>query len=173
MIVKILLECKGFEVIDLGVNVPTEQIVAAIDVRDAYVRAKDDASVETVEEKIALLAELFNAQIAPHIYCGPVAHAAAAHVAFSSPNFLILETILTPFHASIVRKPLVWDHGYLIAPAAPGLGVELAIAHRAVIEQVVTAGADCVDETSDEFFLGVVVVLAVAFEGVGGADAVG
>ena len=34
-------------------------------------------------KKIAVLAELFNAQIAPHIYCGPIAHAAAAHVAFS------------------------------------------------------------------------------------------
>ena len=77
-------------------------------------------------KKIALLAELFNAQIAPHIYCGPVAHAAAAHVALSSPNFLILETILTPFHASIVREPLEWEQGYLLAPTAPGLGVELA-----------------------------------------------
>ncbi len=76
-------------------------------------------------KKIAVLAELFNAQIAPHIYCGPVAHAAAAHVAFSSPNFLILETIQTPFHASIVKQPLEWDSGYLLAPDRPGLGVEL------------------------------------------------
>lgn len=29
-IVKILLECKGVEVIDLGVNVPTEQIIASV-----------------------------------------------------------------------------------------------------------------------------------------------
>ena len=37
---------------------------------------------------IAVLSELFNAQIAPHIYCGPIAHAAAAHVGFSvAPAF--------------------------------------------------------------------------------------
>ncbi|MCB0993719.1 MAG: mandelate racemase/muconate lactonizing enzyme family protein [Acidimicrobiales bacterium] len=82
-------------------------------------------------KKIAVLAELFNAQFAPHIYCGPVAHAAAAHVAFSSPNFSILETIHTPFHSAIVRRPLDWDAGYLRAPSAPGLGVELddAVVH--------------------------------------------
>lgn len=76
-------------------------------------------------KKIAVMTELFNAQIAPHIYCGPVAHAAAAHVGFSSPSFLILETIDTPFHRAVVEQPLEWDDGYLLAPTAPGLGVEL------------------------------------------------
>jgi len=76
-------------------------------------------------KKIAVLSELFNAQIAPHIYCGPIAHAAAAHVAVSCPSFLILETIDTPFHREIVRRSLEWDNGYLLAPTAPGLGLEL------------------------------------------------
>jgi len=76
-------------------------------------------------KKIACMAELFNAQIAPHIYCGPIAHAAAAHVAFSCPNFLILETIQTGFHDDILQKPLDWEAGYLLPPAAPGLGIEL------------------------------------------------
>ncbi|MGB5705943.1 MAG: mandelate racemase/muconate lactonizing enzyme family protein [Arenicellales bacterium] len=76
-------------------------------------------------KKIAVIAELFNAQIAPHIYCGPIAHAAAAHLAFSLPNFLILETIQTSFHDAILKHPLEWDQGYLIAPAEPGLGIEL------------------------------------------------
>ncbi|MEM8905780.1 MAG: enolase C-terminal domain-like protein, partial [Actinomycetota bacterium] len=76
-------------------------------------------------KKIAVLAELFNVQIAPHIYCGPVAHAAAAHVAASSPNFLILETIRTAFHDAIVRRPLDWDAGHLRLTDAPGLGIEL------------------------------------------------
>lgn len=75
--------------------------------------------------KIAHIAELFNAQIAPHIYCGPVAHAAAAHVAFSCPNFLILETIQTGFHDAVLQKPLVWESGYLLPPTEPGLGIEL------------------------------------------------
>ncbi len=76
-------------------------------------------------KKIAVMAELFNAQIAPHIYCGPVAHAAAAHVGFSSPNFLILETIQTPFHDQVLVEPLTWESGFTVAPNTPGLGIEL------------------------------------------------
>lgn len=76
-------------------------------------------------KKIATLAELYNAQVAPHIYCGPVAHAAATHLGFSLPNFLILETIQTDFHDAILHKPLVWDRGYMLPPTEPGLGIEL------------------------------------------------
>jgi L-alanine-DL-glutamate epimerase-like enolase superfamily enzyme len=76
-------------------------------------------------KKIAAMAELFNAQIAPHIYCGPIAHAAAAQVAFSCPNFLILETIQTDFHDAILQRPLAWEEGYIPAPGEPGLGIVL------------------------------------------------
>ena len=76
-------------------------------------------------KRIAVLAELFNAQIAPHIYCGPIAHAAATHVSFSCPNFLILETIQTEFHDAILKKPLAWEQGYMPAPQQAGLGIEL------------------------------------------------
>jgi len=76
-------------------------------------------------KKIAVIAELYNAQIAPHIYCGPIAHAAAVHLSFSIPNFLILETIQTDFHDAILHKPLVWERGYMLAPTGPGLGIEL------------------------------------------------
>ncbi|MDH5356398.1 MAG: mandelate racemase/muconate lactonizing enzyme family protein [Gammaproteobacteria bacterium] len=76
-------------------------------------------------KKIAVMAELFNAQMAPHIYCGPIAHAAAAQVAISSPSFLILETIQTDFHDDVLQKPLAWEAGYMPAPTEPGLGIEL------------------------------------------------
>ena len=76
-------------------------------------------------KKIASIAEVFNAQIAPHIYCGPVAHAAAAQLAFTCPNFLILETILTDFHNDILTQSLTWESGYMLLPESPGLGVEL------------------------------------------------
>ncbi len=88
--------------------------------------------------KIAALAELFNAQLAPHIYCGPIAHAAAAQVGLSCPNFLILETIQTDFHDAIVRQPLEWEDGYLLPPTAPGLGVELD--HEVVAAHPYTTG---------------------------------
>jgi L-alanine-DL-glutamate epimerase-like enolase superfamily enzyme len=75
--------------------------------------------------KIAAVAELYNAQLAPHIYCGPVAYAAAAHVAHTCPNFLILETIHTDFHRDVVVDPLPWSDGYLEATDRAGLGLEL------------------------------------------------
>ena len=89
-------------------------------------------------KKIAVLAEPFNAQIAPHIYCGPIAHAAAAHMAFSCPNFLILETIQTDFHDAIVDKPLVWEAGYLLPPTEPGLGMVLN--EQALLDHPYTPG---------------------------------
>lgn len=89
-------------------------------------------------KKIAVMAELYNAQIAPHIYCGPIAHAAAAHVGFSCPNFLILESIQSDFHDAILQKPLEWDRGYMLAPTEPGLGIELN--ESAILEQPYTTG---------------------------------
>ena len=89
-------------------------------------------------KKIAVMAELYNAQIAPHIYCGPIAHAAATHVGFSSPNFLILESIQSDFHEAILQKPLVWEDGYMLAPTEAGLGIELN--EEAVLQQPYTTG---------------------------------
>lgn len=78
-------------------------------------------------KKIAGMAEAHYAQVAPHLYCGPVEGAANIQLAACSPNFLILESIETwgGFHAKILKKPIRWEAGYVIPPAAPGLGVEL------------------------------------------------
>ena len=78
-------------------------------------------------KKIAALAETRSAQIAPHLYCGPVVGAANIQLAACSPNFLILEGIQdwTGFHAELLKTPIEWHEGYVIPPRAPGLGVEL------------------------------------------------
>ncbi|MCP3854729.1 MAG: mandelate racemase/muconate lactonizing enzyme family protein [Actinomycetia bacterium] len=78
-------------------------------------------------KKIAALAEVHHAQIAPHCYCGPVVAAANAQLAACIPNFLILEAIGTfdGFHAELLVEPLEWDDGDLIVTDRPGLGVEL------------------------------------------------
>lgn len=78
-------------------------------------------------KKIAALAEVHYAQIAPHLYCGPVVGAANIQISTCSPNFLILEGIQRwgGFHAAILKTPIQWDQGYVIPPTAPGLGVEL------------------------------------------------
>jgi len=78
-------------------------------------------------KKIAGMAETRYAQIAPHLYCGPVVGAANIHLSAASPNFLILESIRdwSGFHAEILKSPIRWEDGYVIPPTAPGLGVEL------------------------------------------------
>ena len=78
-------------------------------------------------KKIAGMAEAHYAQIAPHLYCGPIEGAANIQLATCIPNFLILEGIQTwqGFHAEILKKPIQWQDGYVIPPTEPGLGVEL------------------------------------------------
>ena len=43
--------------------------------------------------KLAAIAEIFNAEIAPHLYAGPVEWAANIHLSVSIPNLLMAETI--------------------------------------------------------------------------------
>ncbi|MBS0366683.1 MAG: mandelate racemase/muconate lactonizing enzyme family protein [Proteobacteria bacterium] len=78
-------------------------------------------------KKIAAMAEVQQALIAPHLYCGPVVGAANIQLATCSPNFLILEGIerWQGSHADVLKKPIRWEEGYVIPPIEPGLGVEL------------------------------------------------
>jgi L-alanine-DL-glutamate epimerase-like enolase superfamily enzyme len=78
-------------------------------------------------KKIAAMAETYYAQIAPHLYCGPLVGAANIQIAAATPNFLILESIEQwgGFHAEILTSPIRMEAGYVIVPDAPGLGVEL------------------------------------------------
>ncbi len=78
-------------------------------------------------KKIAGMAEAWYAQIAPHLYCGPIEGAANVQLDTCSPNFLIQESIQTwgGFHSEILKKPMQWQDGYIIPPTDPGLGVEL------------------------------------------------
>jgi galactonate dehydratase len=78
-------------------------------------------------KKIAGMAEASYAQIAPHLYAGPIEASANIQIGTCCPNFLIQESIETMagFHAQILQDPLQWEDGYLIPPKKPGLGVEL------------------------------------------------
>jgi 2-dehydro-3-deoxyphosphogalactonate aldolase len=81
-------------------------------------------------KKIAGMAEACYAEIAPHLYDGPIGAAACIQLATASPNFLIQESIMTwgGFHAEILKRPLEWQDGYIIPSDQPGLGVELDMA---------------------------------------------
>ena len=78
-------------------------------------------------KKIAGLAETHYAQIAPHLYCGPIVGAANIQISTCSPNFLILEGVKDwrDFYSEILTEPIQWENGYVIPPTKPGLGVEL------------------------------------------------
>ena len=78
-------------------------------------------------KKIAGMAEAHYAQIAPHLYCGPIEGAANIQIDTCSPNFLIQEGIKAwdGFHAEILKAPIQWEQGYIVPPTKPGLGVEL------------------------------------------------
>ena len=76
-------------------------------------------------KKIANLAEAYNAQMAPHLYAGPVEWAANINLAVSIPNILIAETIETPFHDALIKGTIRVENGYIPAPTAPGLGIEV------------------------------------------------
>jgi galactonate dehydratase len=78
-------------------------------------------------KKIAGMAETHYAQIAPHLYCGPIVAAANIQLAACSPNFLILESIerFDGFYAELLDTPIDWQDGYVIPPTAPGLGFTL------------------------------------------------
>jgi len=78
-------------------------------------------------KKIAGMAEAFYAQIAPHLYNGPVGAAASIQLAAASPNFLIHESIMDfgGFHGEVLKTKLQFDDGYLIPSREPGLGIEL------------------------------------------------
>jgi L-alanine-DL-glutamate epimerase-like enolase superfamily enzyme len=83
--------------------------------------------------KLAAIAEVFTAQMAPHLYAGPVEWAANIHFGVSIPNLLMVETIETPFHDALIKGTLRVEQGFVPAPEAPGLGIDfdedLARAH--------------------------------------------
>jgi len=85
-------------------------------------------------KKIAAMAEAHYAQMAPHLYCGPVEGAANIQLGACIPNLLILESIerFDGFHGEIV-KGIRWEEGYILPTDEPGLGIafdeDLARAH--------------------------------------------
>ena len=77
-------------------------------------------------KKISAIAEVFNAQIAPHLYAGPIEWAANVQLASNIPNLLIAETILTggDFHLKLIKNSITWKDGFIITPESSGLGIE-------------------------------------------------
>jgi galactonate dehydratase len=82
--------------------------------------------------QIAVLAESYYVAIAPHHDGGPVATAAALHLAASIPNFFIQRVPLPEspadreMRAAIVSGGIETPHdGFLKLPTGPGLGIQV------------------------------------------------
>ena len=73
------------------------------------------------------MAETYYVSVAPHNPLGPVATAAAVHVGFATPNFLIQETIRSdvPWRDEVVRHPVEVRDGRVGLPDRPRLGIEV------------------------------------------------
>ena len=71
------------------------------------------------------MAEAYNAQTAPWMYCGPVNCAANIQLDITSPNFLVQEVIDTMrgLHAKIIAEPIKIKKGYIIPSTKTGLGI--------------------------------------------------
>lgn len=78
-------------------------------------------------KRIAHLAHAHMIPVAPHNPVGPVMNAMTLHLSVAIPNFSVFETVAVdvPWRKELVRETLRFDDGALLAPTAPGLGVEL------------------------------------------------
>jgi galactonate dehydratase len=78
-------------------------------------------------KRIAHMAHIQYIPVAPHNPVGPVMNAMTLHTSVAIPNFSIFETVSVdvPWRKELVKETLVFDNGDLLAPTAPGLGVEL------------------------------------------------
>jgi galactonate dehydratase len=79
-------------------------------------------------KKIASMAAAQDIGISPHCSVGPVAFAAALHVAWSTPNMLLLESFAefdVDWRDDLVGGWNPLSNGKLALPDAPGLGLEL------------------------------------------------
>ncbi|MFE5026679.1 galactonate dehydratase [Streptomyces sp. NPDC056656] len=83
--------------------------------------------------RIAALAEMYGAHIAPHCPLGPVALAASLQVAFTTPNFLIQEQSIGIHYNKDAElldyvcdpEPFRFVAGSLLRTERPGLGVDI------------------------------------------------
>jgi galactonate dehydratase len=101
-----------------------------LDARGAQILQPDVIHCGGISEirKIAALGDVYGAEIAPHMYYGPVAHVASLHSMAGIPNFLMQEwdAAMEPVFAKLTRGafPMV-SKGYVTPPDRPGLGLEM------------------------------------------------
>jgi galactonate dehydratase len=83
-------------------------------------------------KKISALAEAFGAQVAPHLYAGPVEWAANIHLGVTLPNLLMVECIQEggDFHLPLIGHSIRVEEGYVPRPRGGGSGRRLRRSSR-------------------------------------------
>ena len=61
-------------------------------------------------------------ELAKHMYCGPVAAAAAIQLDVCSPSFLVQEFNGSSLHSDILKEPIRFENGFIYPPTDRGLG---------------------------------------------------
>jgi galactonate dehydratase len=78
--------------------------------------------------KIAALAESFHSVIVTHNFYGPLLTAASVQLDVAVPNVVVQEySIADESSRDPIRTSLRREGGWMIAPEAPGIGVELDV----------------------------------------------
>ncbi len=85
--------------------------------------------------KIVTLATVHNIQVCPHVWGSAIALCAGFHCALALPDFpprlypsdgkLEFDQTVNIFRSRLARDPLVMEDGYIQAPTAPGLGIDV------------------------------------------------
>ncbi len=78
-------------------------------------------------KEIGTLAEKYGLPLSLHTYGDAVGLAASAHLAAALKNSTVMELDCTynPLQTALLKEPLKVQHGTLIPPEGPGLGIEL------------------------------------------------
>jgi len=79
--------------------------------------------------KVAVMAQLYDAVVAPHCWCGPVLARAAGHVSATLPNLLAQEYPATApedrWENDLLDPPTEVNNGQIVLTDRPGLGAKL------------------------------------------------
>lgn len=78
-------------------------------------------------KRVAAMADVFSKSIAPHNPNGPVCNAMTLHIAASTPNFGMLETMANDveWRLDVAHEDLDLVDGYMVIPDRPGLGIDI------------------------------------------------
>ena len=73
------------------------------------------------------MAEAAGISFCPHNPTGPITNMATLHIAASTPNFFLLETMATdvPWRGELTNEDVRMENGEMLIPTRPGIGIEL------------------------------------------------